>query len=101
MGTSTIITREEDKTAIADQVLDSALNPLPSIEIENVSVSFKTPKGIFTAVKDISLTVKKGEIISLIGHSGCGKSTLMGTISGMVKATNGTVTANGKLVTKP
>lgn len=98
---TTIITKQEGKTTIADQVLDSALNPLPSIEIENVSVSFKTPKGTFTAVKDISLSVKKGEIASLIGHSGCGKSTLMGTISGMVKATNGTITANGKLVTKP
>ena len=61
---TTIISKKEDKTMIADQVLDSALNPLPSIEIENVGVSFKTPKGIFTAVKDISLTVKKGEIIS-------------------------------------
>lgn len=101
MGTSTIITEQKDKTTIADQVLDIALNPLPSIEMENVSVSFKTPKGVFTAVKDISLTVKKGEIISLIGHSGCGKSTLMGTISGMVKATAGKVIANGKIVTKP
>lgn len=101
MGSTTIMTQPKDTTTIADQVLDSALNPSPSIEIEDVSVSFKTPKGIFTAVKDISLTVKKGEIISLIGHSGCGKSTLMGTISGMVKTTNGTVTANGKVVSKP
>lgn len=101
MGTSTLITEQKDKTTIADQVLDIALNPLPSIEMENVSVSFKTPTGVFTAVKDISLTVKKGEIISLIGHSGCGKSTLMGTISGMVKATEGKVVANGKLVAKP
>jgi nitrate/nitrite transport system ATP-binding protein len=100
MGTSTIITQEE-KTIMADQVLDSALNPSPSIEIENITVSFKTPKGIFTAVKDISLTVKKGEIISLIGHSGCGKSTLMGTISGMVKPSSGKVIANGKVVAKP
>ncbi len=72
-----------------------------SIEINNVTVSFKTPKGIYTAVKDISLTVKKGEIVSLIGHSGCGKSTLMGTISGMVKPSNGTVMVNHSLVTKP
>jgi nitrate ABC transporter ATP-binding subunit len=98
MGTETIITQQNN---IAEQVLDSALNPSPSIEINDVSVSFKTPKGIFTAVKDISLTVKKGEIISLIGHSGCGKSTLMGTISGMVKATKGNVVANGKTITKP
>jgi len=72
-----------------------------SIEIDNVTVSFKTSKGVYTAVKDISLTVKKGEIVALIGHSGCGKSTLMGTISGMVKPTQGTVTANDRTVTGP
>ena len=72
-----------------------------SIEINNVTVSFKTPTGVYTAVKDISLEVKKGEIIALIGHSGCGKSTLMSTISGMVKPTSGEVKANGNVVTKP
>lgn len=72
-----------------------------SIEIKNVTVSFDTPKGIYTAVKEIDLTVKKGEIIALIGHSGCGKSTLMGTISGMTKATNGEVIANGNKVKGP
>jgi len=100
MGTSTVITTE-NTMRVADQVLDFALNPSPNIEIDSVAVSFKTPKGIYTAVKDISLTVKKGEIISLIGHSGCGKSTLMGTISGMVKPTAGRVIANGKTVAKP
>lgn len=72
-----------------------------SIEINNVTVSFKTPTGVYTAVKEISLEVKKGEIIALIGHSGCGKSTLMGTISGMVKPTSGEVIANGNVVSKP
>ncbi len=72
-----------------------------SIEVNNVTVSFKTTKGVYTAVKNISLTVQKGEIISLIGHSGCGKSTLMGTISGMVKPTEGEVIACGKKVTAP
>src|SRR6188474_231461 len=72
-----------------------------SIEINNVTVSFKTPKGIYTAVENISLNVRKGEIVTLIGHSGCGKSTLMGTISGMVKPTSGKVYANEELVSKP
>ena len=84
-------------------VADRILNPLfnNSIEINNITVSFKTPSGIYTAVNDISLTVKKGEIVSLIGHSGCGKSTLMGTISGMVKPSSGQVFTNGSQVTKP
>ncbi|MFM2362223.1 MAG: hypothetical protein RLZZ316_1125 [Bacteroidota bacterium] len=72
-----------------------------SIEIDNVTVSFKTPAGVYTAVQDISLSIKKGEIVSIIGHSGCGKSTLMSTISGMVSPSKGTVTANGIIVTKP
>ncbi|MES2794609.1 MAG: ABC transporter ATP-binding protein [Bacteroidota bacterium] len=75
--------------------------PKTSIEISDVTVSFKGQNGTFTAIKDISLTVKKGEIVSLIGHSGCGKSTLMNTISGMVTPTKGTVIANEKTVNGP
>ncbi|UEG50107.1 ABC transporter ATP-binding protein [Ferruginibacter lapsinanis] len=94
-------TKLKEMVQVADALIDPILNPAPSIEINNVTVSFKTPKGVFTAVKDISLSVKRGEIIALIGHSGCGKSTLMGTISGMVKATKGEVIANNKKVTSP
>ena len=73
-----------------------------SIEIKDVTVSFKSKgKGTFTAVKDISLEIGKGEIVSIIGHSGCGKSTLMNTISGMVTPTSGEVIANNKVVTGP
>lgn len=73
-----------------------------SIEIKDVTVSFKSKgKGTFTAVKDISLEIGKGEIVSIIGHSGCGKSTLMNTISGMVKPSTGEVIANNKVVTGP
>ena len=86
---------------IADTILEPVLTPSTAIAVNNVTVSFKTPKGTYTAVKEISLTVQKGEIISLIGHSGCGKSTLMGTISGMVKPTTGEVIANGKKVEGP
>ncbi|HKZ64804.1 MAG TPA: ABC transporter ATP-binding protein [Chitinophagaceae bacterium] len=91
----------ENFNPVSANVLKPVFNAGKSIEIENVTVSFKTSKGIYTAVKDITLSVKKGEIISLIGHSGCGKSTLMSTISGMVKPTSGVVKANGNVVTKP
>jgi nitrate/nitrite transport system ATP-binding protein len=88
---------------IADAIIEPVLNLPVSIEIKNVSVSFRSPKGKtrFTAVKEIDLEVKKGEIITLIGHSGCGKSTVMGTISGMVKPAGGEVWANGLKVTGP
>jgi nitrate/nitrite transport system ATP-binding protein len=72
-----------------------------AIEIKDVSISFKTNGKVFTAVKDINFVIKKGEIVSIIGHSGCGKSTLMNTISGMVTPSKGEVIVNGKKVTGP
>ncbi len=83
------------------RVLHQPAPASPAIEIKNTTVSFKSRKGLFTAINDISLSVKKGEIVSLIGHSGCGKSTLMNTISGMVKPSSGKVYANGNEVKGP
>jgi nitrate/nitrite transport system ATP-binding protein len=101
MDTSILPTTAENVKTVTDELLKQAVSPETSVEVNNVSVSFKTAKGLYTAVKDITLSVKKGEIISLIGHSGCGKSTLMGTISGMVKPTAGEVIVNGKKVSSP
>ena len=103
MKTSLLVQESfEEKIITAEEIrLKPVFNDGKSIEINNITVSFKTPKGTYTAVKDISLNVKKGEIISIIGHSGCGKSTLMGTISGMVKPSAGEVLTNGNLVSKP
>jgi len=101
IDTSILPTTAENVKTVTDELLKQAVSPETSVEVNNVSVSFKTAKGLYTAVKDITLSVKKGEIISLIGHSGCGKSTLMGTISGMVKPTAGELIVNGKKVSSP
>jgi putrescine transport system ATP-binding protein len=50
----------------------------PFLRIENVSKFF----GPFQAVKDVSLSVAKGEIFSLLGGSGCGKTTLLRMLAG-------------------
>ncbi len=92
----------ETKSYLVDSATEFHKLPAStSININNVTVSFDTPKGEFIAVKDINLTIQKGEIVSLIGHSGCGKSTLMNTISGMVSPSKGQVIANNKIVTGP
>lgn len=103
MKTSLLAQEQVDEPVITvkDNKLKPVFNAAESIDINNITVSFKTPKGVYTAVKDISLSVKKGEIVSIIGHSGCGKSTLMATISGMIKPTSGEVFANGNLISKP
>ncbi|MEP7094328.1 MAG: ATP-binding cassette domain-containing protein, partial [Flavobacterium sp.] len=68
------------------------------LEIKNLEISFPTPKGKYIAVRDINLSIQKGEIISIIGHSGCGKSTIMNAIGGMLTPTGGTVElANQKI----
>jgi nitrate/nitrite transport system ATP-binding protein len=59
------------------------------INIQNVDQTFKTKKGNFPALRDINLTVAKGEFVALIGHSGCGKSTLLNLIAGLTLPTQG------------
>lgn len=71
------------------------------LKIENMEIAFNTPKGKFVAVKDINLDIKKGEIVSIIGHSGCGKSTILNSISGMTFPTKGNVVLNGKQIKGP
>ena len=51
------------------------------LKIENVSKIYQAKNGEITAVKNISLEVYKGEILSIIGPSGCGKSTILSIIA--------------------
>lgn len=71
------------------------------LNISNIDMVFPTPKGDFTALKNVDLQIKKGEFISLIGHSGCGKSTVLNVVAGLYKATSGGVLLNNKEVNKP
>jgi nitrate/nitrite transport system ATP-binding protein len=59
------------------------------IDIQGVAQTFKTKKGSFPALREINLTVAKGEFVALIGHSGCGKSTLLNLIAGLTMPTQG------------
>ncbi len=61
------------------------------IEIQGVEQTFKTNKGPFCALKDVNLTVAKGEFVALIGHSGCGKSTLLNLMAGLTMPTQGSL----------
>ena len=47
------------------------------IELKNLSKKFKLGDNVFDALKDVNLSIKKGEFIAIIGQSGSGKSTLM------------------------
>lgn len=67
------------------------------IEIKNLSVEYKVEKGILQkqksvfAVNNLSLEIKKGEILAIAGESGCGKSTLAKAILRLVESKSGTI----------
>jgi len=77
------------------------MNESRYIEIQNVEQAFKTPKGRFVALRDINLTIAKGEFIALIGHSGCGKSTLLNLIAGLTRPTEGVLLCANKEIDGP
>jgi nitrate/nitrite transport system ATP-binding protein len=52
-------------------------------------------------LKDINLTIEKGEYVSIIGHSGCGKSTLLNIVAGLLPVTTGLRAAGNREVNDP
>ena len=73
----------------------------PAIEIDNVSVTFGQGQNQVRAIDRISLDVRDGEFLTLIGHSGCGKSTLLKIMAGLVPPTTGRVVLDGRPVLGP
>ncbi|WP_341905820.1 ABC transporter ATP-binding protein [Polaromonas sp. YR568] len=71
------------------------------IEIQGVEQTFKTKKGPFCALRNIDLSVAKGEFVALIGHSGCGKSTLLNLIAGLTTPTQGTLLCANREISGP
>ncbi len=71
------------------------------LELSQVGMDFPTPKGSFTALKDVNLRIQQGEFISLIGHSGCGKSTVLNIVAGLYQATSGGVILENQEVNEP
>jgi len=79
-------------TLISPGAADTGAEPM--VTIDNVSKIFGKGKKEVAAVKNVSLTVKKGEIFAIIGYSGAGKSTLVRLINGLESTTSGTLTVD-------
>ena len=67
----------------------------PVIVAEGLNLTFETGDGPVHALKDVSLTIAKGDFVSFIGPSGCGKTTFLRVAAGLEQPTGGTVTVNG------
>src|SRR6266513_16659 len=64
-------------------------------------MTFQTRKVAFAALRDINLTVRKGEFVALIGHSGCGKSTLLNLLAGLLVPTQGVMICAEREISGP
>jgi len=74
------------------------------IQIENITRTFSQKgrgKERFTALKDFSLNVEDGELVTIVGPSGCGKSTLLDLLVGLSRPDTGSIAIDGKPITGP
>ena len=80
-----------------------ALSPvtLPFLELRDVSKSYQTPRGNYTVLQGVNLSVKAGEFVSIIGHSGCGKTTLLNLVAGFIRPSHGQVSLENRRITEP
>ncbi|MBU0728273.1 MAG: ABC transporter ATP-binding protein [Proteobacteria bacterium] len=68
---------------------------MAQLELKNLDKYYTVDNTPIAAIKDISLTIEKGDFISIIGHSGSGKTTLISIIGGILKPTSGNVLFKG------
>ena len=69
---------------------------------ENISMRFEaSANGVVQALKDVSFTLKQGELLAVLGPSGCGKTTLLNMIAGFLRPTQGQLTLGGEVIDGP
>ncbi|CAN7661972.1 ABC transporter ATP-binding protein [Neorhizobium sp. LjRoot104] len=73
----------------------------PKIAFRNVSKTFGDGPKAFTALRDLTLDIADGEIVTVVGPSGCGKSTAMNIVAGLVDVSSGECLVDGKPVNGP
>src|SRR6476620_9135310 len=73
----------------------------PYLKIDHVDKRFSRGSMENEVLKDVTLSVEKGEYVSIIGHSGCGKSTLLNIVAGLLPVSTGCVLLENKEVNDP
>ena len=71
------------------------------LHLDGIGMTFEKRRVRFEALRGISLNVRRGEFVTLIGHSGCGKSTLLNLLAGLLKPTAGLMLLGNKEIAGP
>ena len=77
---------------------------MAQLVVDNLSLSYQQsnePAASFLALKDVNLSIDKGEFVTVVGPSGCGKSTLLMLIAALLEPSAGSIALNGAQVTTP
>ena len=74
---------------------DTLTTSAPVIEARDLNLVFQTGDGPVHALRDVNLSINRGEFVSFIGPSGCGKTTFLRAIAALETPTGGTLTVNG------
>ena len=72
-----------------------------ALQVRGLTKKFETPRGVVTALDDVSFSVHKRELMCVIGPSGCGKSTLVRILAGLETPSSGEVRVYGEPVSGP
>jgi NitT/TauT family transport system ATP-binding protein len=82
--------------AVAEARGVTRAEPAPAvIEARGLNLVFETADAPVHALRDVDLTIRRGEFVSFIGPSGCGKTTLLRVIADLEQPTSGTISVNG------
>ncbi len=90
-----MVSKQDDLIILKDVSVSYWQNNVGVHSIKDLVVQRKNPFQNKTILQNISLTVKKGESLGMLGRNGCGKSTLLRTIAGIIKPQKGTVEVKG------
>src|SRR5947207_775824 len=71
------------------------------LSVRDVTISYETERGLFTAVESVSFAVAEGERFVLLGPSGCGKSTLLKSVAGFMPPAAGSMELDGRAIARP
>ena len=80
---------------MTNETTSQASSPQAVVEARDLNLVFETNDGPVQALKDVNLTINKGDFVSFIGPSGCGKTTFLRVMAALEHPTSGSITVNG------